>query len=573
MIFQPYPFLFVIFLSSILTGCTAYYSWTRRTVRSARTFSILMALLTWWIFFYGCEISFRDPSLHRLFLSLEYLAIPWISGAIVMFSLEFSGYEKFLTRRNLAIIFSIPSLIFFSYFTDGYLHLYYQQVSFLVINDLTVMSITPGVMYRVLNLANIFAVIFCFIIIIREYLHAPRVYRPQLLLCIASLIVSFIGVLMYYLAPRVYPDFDISPIIISLVGALMLTGIFRFQFFDLIHIPYHSIFENLQEGIIVLDNKNRIIELNRMAVDLLRAGPDDLRGATFSSIDIMLKEELRDLPGDQYLQKIVAYGEGSGRSFLFVEMYPVTDPAGQIQCRMIILRDITESTKTHLALGEAGKKLNLLNSVTRHDILNQVAIIAGYAEIMRVSQEDLKGSDHLKKISDAADMVKNLIRFTATYQDLGVGDPVWLNIRDVVQRAFLTIHPPESIFLEIDTDLIIFADMLLEKVFFNLMDNSLRHGGEITRISVSSQERDGGIILVYEDDGCGIEQEFKTRIFKQGFGKNTGYGLFLVSEILSITAISIRETGTPGYGVRFEMGIPANGVRKPVPGSDPVIPH
>ena len=370
MIFQPYPFLVIFFLSSILTGCTAYYAWARRNVRSARTFSILMILLTWWTFFYGCEISFHDPSLHTLFLSIEYLAIPWISGVIVVFSLELSGYESRLTKRNLAVIFVIPALIFVSYVTDGYLHLYYQQVSFLVINDLTVMSIVPGIMYRVLNLANIFAVLFCFTIVIREYLHAPRVFRTQLLLCIISLVLAFIGILLYYLAPRLYPDFDISPIIISLVGVTMMTAIFKFRFFDLIHIPYHSIFENLQEGILVLDTKNRIVELNKIAINLLDAEPGDLRGLPFESARIILKEELQSIIGDEYIQKTISLGKGFNKSFIFVEMYPVTDVAGQIQSRMIILRDITENTKTHLALAEAGKKLNLLNSVTRHDILN-----------------------------------------------------------------------------------------------------------------------------------------------------------------------------------------------------------
>lgn len=563
MIFQAYPFLVIIFLSSILTGCTTYYSWIRRTVRSARTFSILMGLLTWWTFFYGCEISFHEPSLHMLFLSIEYLAIPWISGTILVFALEYSGYEKYLTRRNLAVIFSIPALIFFSFFTDGYLHLFYNQVNFLVINDLTVMSITPGIMYRALNLANIFAVIFCFIIIIREYLHAPRVFRTQLLLCIISLILALIGILVYYLAPRMYPDFDISPIIISLVGVMMMAAIFRFRFFDLIHIPYHSIFENLQEGIIVLDTKNRIIEINRMAGDLLLCRESDLLGMSLDGTGSILIDELRDLTGDLYVQKTVTFGKGSVK-YYFVEMYPVADSFDQIQCRMIILRDITEITKTHLALSEAGKKLNLLNSITRHDIINQVAIISGYSEVMLTTPENQSEVGKLEKITNAATTIKCLIQFTATYQDLGVSKPVWINIREVVQKAYQTLHYP-NVSLQINTNLIVFADMLLEKLFFNLMDNSLRHGERVTRISVSSEETDNGMILVYEDDGLGIEEAIKNKIFRQGFGKNTGYGLFLVSEILSITGISIRETGIPGTGVRFEMLIPPDGFRRSEP--------
>lgn len=560
MFFQPYPFLFIIYLSALLTGCTSVYAWPRRSVRSARTFSILMGLLTWWIFFYALELSFPDPALHLLFLAIQYLAIPWISGAIIVFSLEFSGYERYLTRRNLAIIFLVPALIFMSYYTDGYLHLFYQQVDFLKVDGLTVMAITPGIMYRVLNIANVIAVLFCFNIMIREYLFAPRIFRTPLLLSIISLIIIATGVLLYLIGPRLYPDFDISPILFSLVGVIMLTAIFRFQFFDLIHIPYHTIFENLQEGIIILDTRNRIIDLNNIASVLLRSGTTELRGKEIDSPDTGLGEKLRDLIGDTYVYKTMTCGTWPHDISYFMEMYPVKTATGKLQCRMIIIRDMTELTRTHRALGEAGKKLNLLNSVTRHDILNQVAIIAGYADVLRHSHEHEAEGGQLELITNAAMTVKNLIQFTATYQDLGVSEPVWLNVQTVVQKAFHLLHPPETVTLQIQTEIMIFADMLLEKVFFNLMDNSLRHGGEVTHFTISSHTEGDRAMLVYEDNGCGISQDIKDTIFKRGFGKNTGYGLFLVAEILSITGITIKETGTPGEGVRFEMLIPPDGI-------------
>ena len=59
-----------------------------------------------------------------------------------------------------------------------------------------------------------------------------------------------------------------------------------------------------------------------------------------------------------------------------------------------------------------------------------------------------------------------------------------------------------------------------------------------------------------EDDGNGVAAEDKEKIFLRGFGKNTGMGLALSREILDITGISIKETGEPGKGARFEMTVP-----------------
>jgi signal transduction histidine kinase len=68
-------------------------------------------------------------------------------------------------------------------------------------------------------------------------------------------------------------------------------------------------------------------------------------------------------------------------------------------------------------------------------------------------------------------------------------------------------------------------------------------------------------IMVVEDDGVGIPVGKKEAIFRAGYGKHTGLGLFLIREILGITGMSISETGEPGKGARFEIRIPPGGFR------------
>jgi len=102
----------------------------------------------------------------------------------------------------------------------------------------------------------------------------------------------------------------------------------------------------------------------------------------------------------------------------------------------------------------------------------------------------------------------------------------------------------------------IFADYLLEKVFYNLVENSVRHGEKATVIRFSCRKEGDDLILLCEDDGVGIPEGAKERIFKREYYRNTGYGLFLSGEILSITGLTIRETGEPGKGARFEIVAP-----------------
>ena len=102
----------------------------------------------------------------------------------------------------------------------------------------------------------------------------------------------------------------------------------------------------------------------------------------------------------------------------------------------------------------------------------------------------------------------------------------------------------------------VFSVPLIVKVFYNLMDNAVRYGGKITTIRFSVEEASDDHVIICEDDGDGVVAVEKEKIFERGFGKNTGLGLALSREILDITGITIKETGEPGKGVRFEMTVP-----------------
>jgi signal transduction histidine kinase len=112
----------------------------------------------------------------------------------------------------------------------------------------------------------------------------------------------------------------------------------------------------------------------------------------------------------------------------------------------------------------------------------------------------------------------------------------------------------------------IFADPLLERVFFNQIDNTMRYGGpKKTCISLAAHETSDGLVIAIEDDGIGIPPQDKEKIFRRGFGKNTGLGLFLAREILSITGIRLSETGEYLKGARFELFVPKGAYRYVLP--------
>jgi signal transduction histidine kinase len=107
----------------------------------------------------------------------------------------------------------------------------------------------------------------------------------------------------------------------------------------------------------------------------------------------------------------------------------------------------------------------------------------------------------------------------------------------------------------------VFADPMLDRVFANLIENAARHGKTVSKVVITYRIRDDGLSICVEDDGQGVPETEKERIFAYGIGTESGLGLFLVREILSITGMTIQETGTPGKGARFVIHVPPDGYR------------
>jgi PAS domain S-box-containing protein len=221
-------------------------------------------------------------------------------------------------------------------------------------------------------------------------------------------------------------------------------------------------------------------------------------------------------------------------------------------------QDITERKTAEEALRKANHQLSLLSGITRHDILNKITGIIGYLKLAEMKVSDPVIDEYLGKMESAIMEVQSQIDFTRIYQDLGTHQPQWIDLDTVMPRA----HTLLTISLKADVKgMEVYADPMLEKVFSNLLDNSLRHGERVTSIRVSSHEAGGNLVVVWEDDGVGISPDEKDRIFDRGFGKNSGFGLFLIREILSLTGITILETGEPGKGARFEIMVLKNQYR------------
>ena len=210
----------------------------------------------------------------------------------------------------------------------------------------------------------------------------------------------------------------------------------------------------------------------------------------------------------------------------------------------------------------ANRKLTLMTEVTYQDIQNKITALRGYASLSRAPGSEKERIAFLDKQMEILETIQNLIKKTKDYQQMGMGQTRWITLDEIIRMQLSLQSQTHTIALSCNLHgLEIHTDPLVGRVFYSLIHNTIRHGGSVTGISVSCHEEGDGLVIVFEDDGAGIPADMKPAIFERIVGGEGKFGLFFVREFLSLSGMSIRETGIPGRGARFEIFVPAGAYR------------
>ena len=210
---------------------------------------------------------------------------------------------------------------------------------------------------------------------------------------------------------------------------------------------------------------------------------------------------------------------------------------------------------------ELNEKLHVVESLTRHDLRNKLAALNGRVFLLKKRcAGDVGALEQLGEIELVSRQMLRIMEFEKVYVQVGSEELKWVDVERCLGEAVLLFSDLRGARLVNECGgLRVFADSLLRQLFYNLVDNTLKYGKKVSLIRVIFREEGDMLRLVYEDDGVGMVDDVRENLFREGFGKGTGYGLYLIKRICAAYGWTIQENGKQGEGVRFTMTIPRKG--------------
>jgi PAS domain S-box-containing protein len=377
------PHVLVLFLTAALSALIAVAVWRRRAASGARLLALLMVAIAEWTLAGAFEGASIGQSLQIQWAKIQYLGSTAVAPLFLLFSLAYSGRMHWLRRRGLILLWLPYFLAIGLAITNDWHHLVWTGFSSSPLgSNILVYHHGPGfVLYLVYVSICVFLAVLA---LIQAFRHASDLYRRQAGVLLLGTAVAWGGALLYALGVNPWPGVDFSPIASVLGGGVMAWGIFQFHLLDLVPVARDLLLENMSDGVLVLDPKNRVVDINAAALRLL--------GLTKKAIGQPAETLLADEPELVASVRNVLEAQAEIRlhtaplRYLDVRLTPLRDQKGRVKGRLLVLRDVTERKQTEQTIEQHARETAALYEISL-EINSQPDVSALLQTIVRRAAE------------------------------------------------------------------------------------------------------------------------------------------------------------------------------------------
>ncbi len=609
-------YIAVLILSALVSGGIALYAWRQRQMPAATSFAVMMGGVMVWLLGYAFELYSTNLSGMLWGTKVGYLGVAAAPTLWLIFTIQYTGKERWLSRRNLIGLFVIPFIIVMLVWTNEWHRWYYVDYWVDTTGPFPMLETARGLTYWGGAAYAYLALLGATVLLVRAFIRARGAYRGQITAILVGAVFPWVANFLYLTGLNPFPYLNLTPLSFALTGLAMAWGLFRYRLLDVIPIARDKAVESMRDGVIVLDAQARIVDLNPVAQALIAMPP----AATIAQpADQVFPGQLglllRRLDASE-IQTQIVLGEPSAQRYYDVYVSPLYNRRDKLNGWIAVLHDITARRQAELALEERTLELETRNAeldafahTVAHDLKSPLSVIIGFARLMEAQittsppaafLENLRRIEkdgatipvtmdeflpttfleNLRRISKTGAKMSSIIDellLLASVREMRdvsgasltmatIVSEVLDRLRNEIADAHADIHAPETWPVAVG-----YAPWV-EEIWANYISNALKYGGqpgqgvpprvELGASRLNAKTPPSHVTFWVRDNGPGLTASERAQLFTpftrlhEIRAPGCGLGLSIVRRIIDRLGGEAGVISEPGQGSTFYFTLP-----------------
>lgn len=580
--FRYTPYLLPLFLSAIVLFGLVIFAWHYRTRTAAIPFGFMMVGAIIWVVAAILEVAATELQLRLFIADLSFIGIAPLAAIWLVLVIEYTGRTHRM-KRLIYVVFAVPIVTNILIWTNDFHHLWRGGSTL----D-TVSAPFPITVYNynfwffwVHAPSGYIIFIVSFILLVRSLLFASLAYRRQIMALLIALILPILVDTLYVFGISPIPNFNFTPIVFSISGIIIGWSLFRYKFLDLMPVARDAIVQSMDDIVIVLDEKHRIVDVNPALQAMINRDVSEIIGLHISDAFPKHYENIERhmRAGDSRLEIVV--DENSVPKHFNVHISPLYNGQHKIG-ELIVMRDVTEAKRLEqqqILLKIEQQRIQALHqfiSDATHDVMTPISVMKSSLYVARKTQDENQRKKKLSLVETELNHLQQMLQDmllmakldTMSSDDLSRGE---IDFNHLLQAQIEKYHQiaesknqqlifdlsPQPIMLCVQEDLIAVA-------LSQLLDNAVKYTDENGIITIVAKIKNQHIEITISDTGDGINAVDLTHIFERFYrvqshrpmDSGSGLGLSLTRQIIELHHGHIEVESSVGQGSTFKIILP-----------------
>lgn len=316
--------------------------------------------LSWWAITYAMFWdAFPGPTPY-FWLDITLVGAFIVPTAFLIFTLEYSGMRYWLRRPFLSVLMIEPILVFIVQWTDPWHNLYFGGKR--ALNTTMILDVGPVAWANIVY--SYVLIMFAILVLFRAYVYSKGVYRTQAAMMLGAAIIPWLAHIGFLVSGgTVLPNADVTPFIFTITAVVIAFALFRYRLLDIVPIAHNFLIESMGEGVLVVDERQRIVDVNPTARRAL--SPNFVIGESVETAFADRPDLVSRFLGEDQAQAELALGD----LYIDLRISPLFDKRDRKVGRLFVWRDITDYKKSQLQLEKLATTDELTLTCTRRHFI------------------------------------------------------------------------------------------------------------------------------------------------------------------------------------------------------------